>query len=139
MFEESLLIAILKERTGYKNVDYTREMNIDMSLIDENLPKIYVGHRSVDPFAKTIEDLTASGYGIADVRRILTTDIQVICNRKSLVEILTNIEAACLNWSPFPDDSDYSSIFPLPGRVLAITNNKIWWLYSIGYIFPRIY
>ena len=135
MFEESLLVTQLKT-TGY-SVSLATEDSIDSSAFVGSLPKIFVGHKEIKPITKSFDDYLASGFLCVDTKELLVTEIQIFVKRKDLVTVRTKITEAYKDWSPFPYDSNFSSLIFLHGQVITKTNEVILWSELVGLLFPK--
>jgi hypothetical protein len=136
MYNESLLISRIQTLTGYSTT-YAEEATLDSaSLLETTAPKVYVGHRGIK--LKYPDQLWANGYTEFDNPQILITDILFLCERLTLDTVRTNIYNAYIGFTPFPNDSDFSSLVFIESNVLVKTRTKIWVQEVVGLIFPRI-
>lgn len=136
MFDESYLIDVIKNNSPYSDVDYADDSTIHLPHIELITPKIFVGHLGIQLQNK--EDTVADGYHEIENSEVLLTAIQVLCLRKELATVRTNIKKAYSGKSPFLDDSDYSSLVFMEASVVAKTSDKIWWQEIVGLIMPRV-
>jgi len=136
MFDEKVIIDIIKTNTPYKDVQYAEETSIDLIHQELAAPRVYVGHLGIKLQAP--EDMQANGYNELDNQEILLTSILFICKRSELATVRNNIKAAYIKKSPYPDDSDYSSFMFLEASTVAKTSTKIIWQEIIGTLMPRV-
>jgi len=134
MYAESLLMDVIRTATGY-TVDYAEDSTIDL-LGADTITKVYVGHLGIK--LQYPNQLWADGYNELENPEILYTTIQYVCNRVNWHIVRSNIAAAYKGFTPFPNDSDYSSMVFVEASVIAKTNTKIWAQELVGIIFPRI-
>ncbi|GEM_PF-5524462 len=133
---EQWLIDTLKSRTGYRDIRYAQDSQVDL-LNSHNIdPIILVGHLGIQ--LQNPEDYIADGFHEIENSEILTTAIQFICRREILSEVRDKVKYGYSNQSPFGNDSNYSSLLFLRAEVVAKTNTKIWWSEVIGLIMPRV-
>ena len=141
MMSEQYLIDIIKEYTPYTNVKLADD-TIDMTALLSNAvpvgqPIITVGHlgiRNQHP-----EDLWANAWHeLRDNEEILVTSIRFLARRKELHSVRAAIKDAYVAKSPFPNDSNYSSLVFLSAAVIAKTGDNIYWEEKIGLAMPRV-
>jgi len=136
MFDESYLIDLIKDNTPYTDVDYADDVSIDLVHIPLIEPMIRVGHLGI--MRQFPQDLNADGYTELDNQEVLHTAIQMLCLREDLATVRSTIKKAYTGKSPFPNDSNFSSLVFLEASVIAKTNNKIWWSEIIGLLMPQV-
>lgn len=135
MFEEKLLIDRIKSLTGYDT-----QLAIDAAInavteANDKTIKVFVGHIGIHVQHK--EYIYANGYNELENPQVLLTEIRIVCPRSELVTVRTNVANAYKNFSPFPFDSNYSSLVFMEAKLLSSTNNKINWSEYVGLVFPR--
>lgn len=135
MYNESVLIDRFISETGY-NTSYSPGRQVDLLSSNEALPRLYVGHLGIHLFDKNT--LFSNGYVEYDNPEILLTEVNYVCLRSNWAEVRTKIRAAYTGFSPFPDDSDYSSVTFVEAMLKGETNTKVWWSEVIGLVMPRI-
>lgn len=136
MFDESYLISRIKQKTGYQDVSYAEDSDINLIHLDVTSPRIYVGHLGIK--LQHPENLYANGYTELDNPEVLVTAIQFLCARSDLAKVRTKIKNAYIGYSPFPDDANYSSLVFLEASMVAKTSTKVWWSELIGLVMPRV-
>lgn len=135
MYEEQLLIDRIKTSTGY-----SVELAIDSAIneITENNnkeTKIFVGHIGIQKQHK--ETIFANGYEELEDPQILVTEIRIVCLRSQLVTVRTAIASSYRGFSPFPFDSNFSSLAFIEAKLLSSYNNKVNWSEYVGMVFPK--
>lgn len=135
MYNESVLIDLLASKTGYIT-SYSPGRQIDLISTNEELPRLYVGHLGIQLQHK--DYLFSNGYAEYDNPEILLTEINYVCLRDNWADVRMNIRNAYTGFSPFPNDSDYSSLTFVEALSKGETNKKVWWSEVIGLIMPRI-
>lgn len=134
MYNEQVLVDRIVEQTGYQ-VELAVGSTIDMTRV-QSLPLVSVGHAEIK--VENPEDLIADSYRIQDNNLILLTEINVICDRNNLTETWTKIHNSYNEWTPYPEDVNYSVLIHIrtlfPGAVL----NRTWFKQIVGFIFPRL-
>lgn len=135
MFEENLLIEKLIFDTGYE-VRYLENNLFENVNFTGNNPIIYVGHVGIN--LRNPNDLTANSYEENDNNEILITSICFVCSREDFCSVREKIKQSYSGWSPFPYDSNYSSVVFMQGRMRASVNNIVWWEEQICLHMPRI-
>jgi len=136
VYDEIELINVIIASTGYTNVGYAEETSaID---IHDNLlaPRIQVGHEGIK--LRNSEDTFSNMYSEIENQELLVTAIQFQCLRKDLAVVRTAIKQAYQGFTPYPNDSDYSSLSFLEAKVVMKTSDKIWWQEVVGLVMPRI-
>jgi len=136
MFDEIFLIDLIKSANPTYTVEYARDSDIDNIHKVVIQPLVYVGHVGIK--RQFPEDFIADGYHELDNSEILITTIQFLCKRAALVETRANIKRAYEKQSPFPNDSNYSSIVFMEASVVAKTGVNVWWQEIVGTVMPRI-
>ena len=130
MFEESVLIDRIFTETGYATAP-TNDA-IASTLSTATSVKVYVGHRGIrlqDP-----EMMYADGYSELDNQEVLLSVIQIICPRTQFVTARTAVRNAYKNYSPV-DDSDFSNLFFVEGRILGTTEQNVMYEELVGLMF----
>jgi len=136
MYNEQLLIDVIKSKTSYI-VELAEDSTIELVNVNSvTTPRVYVGHLGIKP--ENPNNYHVNGYNEFENPSILLTSIQFICDRNQLAEVRTNIAEAYRNFTPFAGDSDYSSLIFMEAQAIAKTGNKMWWQEIVGLIFPRI-
>lgn len=135
MYEEQLLIDRIKTLTGYST-----ELSIDSAILEasesnDKTTRIYVGHIGIQSQHK--EYIYANGYNELENPEVLITEIRLVCLRSELVTVRTAIANAYKGFSPFPNDSNYSSLVFMEAKLLSSYNNKVNWSEYLGLVFPR--
>ncbi len=133
MYPEITLMNLIATATGY-TVKYAEDSAID--LLGTTGTVVYVGHLGIK--LQYPEQLWANGYNELENPEILYTTIQYVCNRTDWHTVRANIAAAYQGFTPFPNDSDYSSMVFVEANVIAKSNTRIWAQEITGLIFPRI-
>ncbi len=133
MYPEITLINLIATATGY-TTKYAEDSTID--LLGTTGTVVYVGHLGIK--LQYPENLWANGYNELENPEILYTTIQYTCNRTDWHTVRSNIAAAYKGFTPFPNDSDYSSMVFIEASVIAKSNSRIWAQELVGIIFPRI-
>lgn len=136
MLDEIFLINRIKSETGYTDVQYAVDSVSDLHKVALTQPKIYVGHLGIK--LRYPQNLDANGLVEIENPELLITAIQILCRREDLSEVRQKVKDAYVGYSPYPQDSDYSSITFLEATVVAKTNEKIWWQEVIGLEIPRV-
>lgn len=135
MYNEILLIELIRDKTGYE-VAYAPDQTIDLIGVNAtDNPKVYVGHIGIK--LQHPEYLWSNGYNELENPEILLTHIQFICRRDEFAEVRTAIAEAYRGFTPFPNDSNYSSMVFIEANVVAKTSSKLWISEVVGIIFPR--
>lgn len=138
MFEEETLIQYLKDETGY-DVKLTDQKQIDSLLGTENdllEAKIFVGHKSIR--LQNPNELWSDGYEELQNPQILLTEINILCKRKHLVTVRTNIYRAYSKFDPVPQDSSFSRLTLVQADLALISGINVYWREIVGMVFPRI-
>jgi len=136
MYDESLLIARIAQQTGFI-VDYAEDSTIDtLDPMSVTTPRVYIGHIGIKP--QHANDTAINMYNGLENPSILYTTIQFVCERSSLVSTRTAIAEAYAGFTPFVNDSDFSSLFFVEGNMIVKTGTKVWWQEVVGLVFPRI-
>lgn len=135
MYNEIDLINLIRERTGYET-NYTEESNISLIHESSTKPKVFVGHVGIR--LQHPEQMYADGYIEVDNPEVLMTEIQFLCLRTEFAKVRTDIVNAYKGYSPFLNDSNYSSLVFLEAATIAKTNSKIWFSEIIGLVMPRV-
>ena len=136
MYDESLLIQRITTQTGFI-VNYAEDATIDMTDPSQvTTPRVYIGHIGIKP--QNAQNTVTNMYEGLENPSILYTTIQFICERNSLTATRTAIANAYAGFTPFVNDSDYSSLFFVEGNMLTRVGTKVWWQEVVGLIFPRI-
>ena len=138
MYPELTLINQIKTSTGYVNVNYSEDHNLDIYQAVVTQPFVWVGHIAVHLHDKSPEGLFSDGYADLDNPELLLTNITFLAKREDFITVRTNIRNAYKHFSPYPTDTNVSNIFFIEGNVLAKSNSNIYWQETVGYIFPRI-
>ena len=138
MYNESWLIGIIKDNTSpqYQDVSLAEETSADWVHEELITPKIAIGHVGIK--LQYPESIWADAYSEHDNPEMLITAIQVMCLRSNYAEVRANIKQAYSFKSPFPDDSNYSSLVFLEANIVAKAGTKIWWSEIVGLVMPRI-
>ena len=136
MMSEQYLIDLIKQKTPYTNVDFADDVGIDLINTPVNVPRIFVGTMGIK--LQYPETFFADAYKEAENQELQVTSIQFICKRTDLPTVRSNIKSAYFGESPFPDDSDYSSLVFMEGNVIAKTGTKVWYMETIGLVMPRL-
>ena len=135
MYDENWLVQLIKDETGYTDVSLAEDSVIDLTHEPLLTPKIYIGHLGIK--LENPEDMHADGFKELENSEVLITAIQFLCLRSELPTVRTAIKAAWSNKSPFPNNSNFSSLFFMEASTVAKTSNKIWWQELIGLTMPR--
>lgn len=135
MYDEQVLVDLIADKTGY-SVELADDRITDQVRLTEPGTKIYVGHLGIK--LQHPQTMLADGYIEIENPEILLTAIQFVCSRTDFVTVRSDIKRAYSGFSPFPKDSDYSSLVFLEAKTIATTNNKIWWQEVIGLVMPRV-
>ena len=136
MYDESLLIDRIALHTGYI-VDYAEDSTIDtLDPMSVTTPRVYIGHIGIKP--QHAQDVAINMYNGLENPSILYTTIQFVCERAELVSTRTAIAEAYAGFTPFVNDSDFSSVFLVEGNMIVKTGTKVWWQEVVGLVFPRI-
>lgn len=134
--DESWYVQLLLDNTPYLDISLATETTLDLIHHSSPNPKITIGHEEIRlEFAET---LTTNLYRELDNEEILLTLIQVICPRAGWVDVRNTIKAGYQGKSPFPEDSDYSSLGTAGTKVVAKTNTHVWFTEMIALVMPRI-
>ncbi len=138
MFAETFLVDRLTTMTPYEvfispgiNIDYLGEAHDD-------IPKLYVGHLGIKLKSSRIDDMFANGYREIDNPEFLMTEINYVCLNSMWPEVRRRIKLAYQNWSPFLDESDYSSLVFIEAKKKGIMGERVWWNEVVGLVMPRI-
>ncbi len=136
MYDESLLIAHIASVTDFF-VDYAEDSTIDtIDPMSVTTPRVYIGHIGIKP--QSVADTAINMYNGLENPSVLYTTIQFICERAELVSTRTAIAEAYAGFTPFINDSDFSSLFFVEGNMIVKTGTKVWWQEVVGLVFPRI-
>ncbi len=136
MYNEIELINLIKTKTGF-DTDFAPDATVNLlSATTSSAPKVYIGHIGIK--LQHPEQLWANGYNELENPEILLTHIQYVCERSSWAETRIAIANAYKGFTPFPFDSDYSSMVFVESSIVATTSTKIWASEVVGIIFPRI-
>lgn len=134
--DESWYIQKVKEGTGYTDVALASETTMDL-IHDGNIdPKVTLGHEEIR--LEFAESLFANLYNEIENHEILITAVHVICPRTGWIDVRKLIRDSLQGESPFPLDSDYSSVGTAGCSVVAKTNTKIWFTELFALVMPRI-
>ena len=136
MMSEQYLIDLIKSKTPYTNVDFATDVGIDLVHTDATVPRIYVGTMGIK--LQYPETFFADSYKEAENQELQVTSIQFICLRSDLPTVRANIKNAYSGESPFPDDSNYSTLAFMEASVIAKTGTKVWFQENIGLVMPRL-
>ena len=136
MYEETWLIQTLLDNTSYRDIKLATDTTIDLIHEDLAEPRIFVGHVGIK--LEQPGDMRADGFHELENDEVLITTIQFLCKRSDLVTVRTSIKTAWSGKTPFPNDSDYGTLFFMEASVVAKTSNNVWWQELIGLATPRI-
>jgi len=136
MMSEQYLIDLILAKTPYTNVALAEDIGIDLINTPVDVPRIFVGTMGIK--LQFPETYFADAYKEAENQELQVTSIQFICKRSDLPTVRSNIKAAYFGESPFPDDSDYSSLAFMEASVIAKTGEKVWFQETIGLVMPRL-
>lgn len=135
MYNEITLINRIKSLTGF-NTTYSPGRQVDLISTNEELPRVYVGHLGIQLLNR--QDLFSNGYTEYDNPEILLTEINYVCTRDTWADTRIAIRESYFGYSPFPNDSDYSSVTFVEAVLKGETSNKVWWSEVVGLVMPRI-
>jgi hypothetical protein len=137
VYNEITLMERIEAVTNY-SIFYSPGRNIDLlnpaELLDK--PRLYVGHIGIKRMRQ--QDFWSDGYTDLESDQILLTEINYICDRLQWKEVRENIRTAYLGWSPFPNNSDVSSVTFVEALFKGGTEDRVWWAEVVGLIYPKI-
>jgi len=136
MIEESWLVNLLKERTSYSNIVLADDVAIDLIHLSVDTPRIFVG--TVGIKLQYPETFFADAYKELENQELQVFSVQFICKRSDLATVRNNIKIAYTGQSPFPLDSNYSSVAFMEASLVAKTSTKVWFQELLGVVMPRI-
>jgi hypothetical protein len=135
MYNEAVLVARLADITGY-TVTVSPGKQVDLINTTETLPRLYVGHLGIQLQDKS--NLFANGYMELENQELLVSEINYVCARDTWADTRKAIRQAYTGWSPFENDSNYSSLTFVEAICKGETNKKVWWSEVVGLVMPRI-
>jgi len=135
VYEEQLLINRIKSLTGY-----SAELALDMAIqgateVNDTATKVFVSHIGIQVQHK--EFIFSNGYAELENPEVLLTEIRIVCPRDKLVTARTAVANAYKGFTPFPFDSNFSSIVFMEAKLLSSYSNKVNWSEYVGLVFPR--
>lgn len=141
-YDESILIDWLKAKLPTLSVKYSEEYNSIYNAYFANnttltSPIIYVGHTD-DGVGQGNDMVHSDGYAELDSPTMLLSEIQILCKREDLSELLSSVKEAMHGFTPFRGDGDYSSAVYRGATKVAASGKFVWWSLSYGVNMPRI-
>jgi hypothetical protein len=141
-YDESILIAWLKAKLPTKTIKYSEEYNsiynayfVNTTALTSSI--LYVGHTD-DGVGQGNDTVRADGYVELDSPTMLLSEIQILCKREDLSELISSVKEAMHGFTPFRGDGDYSSAFYRGATKVAASGKFVWWSLSYGVNMPRI-
>jgi hypothetical protein len=141
-YDESILIAWLKAKLPTTVVKYSEEYNsiyntYFVSSTALTSPILYVGHTD-DGIGQGNDMVHSDGYMEIDSPTMLLSEIQILCKRAELSELISSVKEAMHGFTPFRGDGDYSSAVYRGATKVAASGKFVWWSLSYGINMPRI-
>jgi len=141
-YDESILIDWLKAKLPTKTIKYSEEYNsiynaYFVSTTALTNPILYVGHTD-DGVGQGNDLVRSDGYLELDSPTMLLSEIQILCKREDLSELLSSVKEAMHGFTPFRGDGDYSSAVYRGATKVAASGKFVWWSLSYGVNMPRI-
>ncbi len=136
LYEEQLFVDYLRTKLTTYEVELSKETNFDQTSSGDTSVRIFFGH--LGEHLHNPEAVWADSYRELDNECMVISEIQVCCQRSSLVTVVNAVKAAYKGWTPFPGDGNFSSMAFLKGQVATYAGDKVWWSEQVGVITPRI-
>lgn len=136
MMTEEYLIDLIKTKTSYTDVSVADDSAADLINLPLSAPRIMVSTMGIK--LQYPETFFTDAYKGTENQELQVSSIQFICFRTDLPTVRQAIKDAYTGESPFPLDSNYSSLNFMEGNVVAKTGTKVWFAELIGLVMPRI-
>lgn len=136
MMREEYLIDLIKSKTTYTDVTVADDSAADLINTPLSTPRIMVATMGIK--LQYPETFFTDAYKGTENQELQVSSIQFLCFRTDLPIVRQAIKDAYTGESPFPNDSNYSTLNFMEGNVVAKTGTKVWFQELIGLVMPRI-
>lgn len=138
MYDESDIVTAILNGTSFTNVKVAGELksvNSQATSSPQTLPEIAVHHLGFTP--ANSHQVLESAYGRLDTHTLIDTEIQVACAISDQTSVINELRDALVDFSPFPAEADFSSLFLQQATKVAIQGDIVWWRIIVALAGPK--